>query len=100
MAPAATSTVKTIKRDIPFAWEGKDKRGNRVKGKSLAPDEVVLRNELRRRGIAPSKIRNSLRPQAAAAGQARRHCGFQPPARDHAGGGYSTGAGVRDRRQR
>ena len=57
MAPAATTTVKTIKRDIPFAWEGKDKRGNRVKGKSLAPDEAVLRSELRRQGIAPSKIR-------------------------------------------
>ncbi len=57
MAPAATSTVKTIKRDIPFAWEGKDKRGTRVKGKSLAPDEAALRADLRRQGIAPSKIR-------------------------------------------
>ena len=57
MAPAATTAVKAIKRDVPFAWEGKDKRGNRVKGKSLAPDETVLRSELRRQGIAPSKIR-------------------------------------------
>jgi type IV pilus assembly protein PilC len=57
MAPAATTNVKTIKRDIPFVWEGKDKRGNRVKGKSLAPDEAVLRGELRRQGVAPSKIR-------------------------------------------
>jgi type IV pilus assembly protein PilC len=57
MAPAATSTVKAIKRDIPFSWEGKDKRGNRVKGKSLAPDETVLRSELRRQGIAPSRVR-------------------------------------------
>src|SRR5579862_5979776 len=57
MAPAATTTVKAIKRDIPFAWEGKDKRGNRVKGKSLAPDEAVLRSELRRQGIAPSRIK-------------------------------------------
>ena len=57
MAPAATTAVKTIKRDIPFAWEGKDKRGNRVKGKSLAPDEAVLRSELRRQGIAPSRIK-------------------------------------------
>jgi type IV pilus assembly protein PilC len=65
MAPAATSTVKAIKRDIPFAWEGKDKRGNRVKGKSLAPDEVVLRSELRRQGIAPSKIKK----QSAAVGR-------------------------------
>src|ERR1700742_3464569 len=57
MPPPATAAVKTIKRDIPFAWEGKDKRGNRVKGKSLAPDETILRSELRRQGIAPSKIR-------------------------------------------
>jgi type IV pilus assembly protein PilC len=65
MAPAATSTVKAIKRDIPFAWEGKDKRGNRVKGKSLAPDESVLRSELRRQGIAPSKVKK----QSAAPGR-------------------------------
>src|SRR6201994_773233 len=57
MAPAATTTVKALKRDIPFTWEGKDKRGSRVKGKSLAPDETALRADLRRQGIAPSKIR-------------------------------------------
>jgi type IV pilus assembly protein PilC len=57
MAAAATASVKTIKRDIPFQWEGRDKRGARIKGKSLAPDEAVLRAELRRQGIAPSKIR-------------------------------------------
>lgn len=57
MAPAATATVKALKRDIPFAWEGRDKRGQRVKGKSLAPDESALRVELRRQGIAPSRIR-------------------------------------------
>jgi type IV pilus assembly protein PilC len=57
MAPAATTTVKAIKRDIPFSWEGKDKRGTRVKGKSLAPNETALRADLRRQGIAPSRIR-------------------------------------------
>jgi type IV pilus assembly protein PilC len=57
MAPAATATVKAIKRDTPFAWEGRDKRGNRIKGKSLAPDEQALRTELRRQGIAASRIR-------------------------------------------
>ena len=57
MAPAATATVKSIKREIPFAWEGRDKRGARIKGKSLAPDEQTLRAELRRQGVAPSKIR-------------------------------------------
>src|SRR3954471_15053217 len=57
MAPAATTTVKTIKRDVPFTWEGRDKRGTRVKGKSLAPDETALRADLRRQGIAVSRIK-------------------------------------------
>jgi type IV pilus assembly protein PilC len=57
MAPAATTTVKALKRDVPFSWEGKDKRGTRVKGKSLAPDEAALRADLRRQGIAPSRVR-------------------------------------------
>ncbi len=57
MAPAATTTVRAIKRDIPFTWVGKDKRGARVKGNSFAPDEKALRVELRRQGIAPSRIR-------------------------------------------
>jgi type IV pilus assembly protein PilC len=56
-AAAATATVKTIKRDVPFAWEGRDKRGVRIKGRSLAPDEPALRAELRRQGIAPSRIK-------------------------------------------
>ena len=56
-AAAATATVRTIKRDVPFAWEGRDKRGARIKGRSLAPDESALRAELRRQGIAPSRIR-------------------------------------------
>jgi type IV pilus assembly protein PilC len=54
---AATTTVKALKRDVPYTWEGKDKRGTRVKGKSLAPDETALRADLRRQGIAPSRIR-------------------------------------------
>src|SRR5688572_19629781 len=57
MAPAATATVRTIKRDVPFTWEGMDKRGTRVKGRSLAPDEASLRADLRRQGIAPSRVK-------------------------------------------
>src|SRR5438132_9164956 len=64
MAQAATGTVRAIKRDVPFAWEGKDKRGARVKGKSLAPDEQTLRAELRRQGVAPSRIRKQRQTQA------------------------------------
>ena len=38
--PQQPQPSKTIKRDVPFAWEGRDKRGQRVKGRSLAPDEA------------------------------------------------------------
>src|SRR6186997_2538259 len=53
----ATSGAKGVKRDVPFSWSGMDKKGNRVTGKSLAPDETALRADLRRQGIAVSKIK-------------------------------------------
>ncbi len=56
MAQSSTA-IRSAQRDTPFLWEGKDKRGKVVKGKSLAKDEMALRAELRRQGVAPSKIR-------------------------------------------
>ena len=58
MATAVASAgAKTVKRDVPFAWSGMDKKGNRVSGKSLAPDEAALRADLRRQGIAVSRVK-------------------------------------------
>src|SRR5512139_486576 len=56
MAQSSTA-IRSAQRDTPFLWEGKDKRGKVVKGKSLAKDEPSLRAELRRQGVAPSRIR-------------------------------------------
>ena len=53
----ATGGAKGIKRDVPFSWTGMDKKGNRVSGKSLAPDEAALRADLRRQGIAVSRMK-------------------------------------------
>src|ERR1700724_997134 len=64
MAQAATSTLRAIKRDTPFAWEGKDSRCTRVKGKSPGPDEQTLRAELRRQGVAPSRVRKQRQSRA------------------------------------
>jgi type IV pilus assembly protein PilC len=44
-------------KQFPFVWEGKDKKGNRVKGRGLARDELEMRADLRRQGIAASKVR-------------------------------------------
>ena len=57
MAPAISATAKTSKPDVPFLWEGRDKRGQRVKGNTMAPDEAAVRSELRRQGIAASRVR-------------------------------------------
>ena len=57
MATAVATAGGKTKRDVPYSWAGMDKKGNRVSGKSLAPDETALRADLRRQGIAVSKIK-------------------------------------------
>ncbi len=56
MAQSSTA-IRQMKRDIPFLWEGKDKRGKVVKGKTLAKDETALRTMLRQQGVAPNRIK-------------------------------------------
>jgi type IV pilus assembly protein PilC len=45
------------KKDTQFHWEGKDKRGHKVRGKSLAANEAALRADLRRQGVAPTRVK-------------------------------------------
>ena len=42
---------------VPFLWEGTDRKGNKIKGKSMAPDEAQVRTDLRRQGVVPSRIK-------------------------------------------
>jgi type IV pilus assembly protein PilC len=53
----ATSAIRNIKRDTAFNWEGMDKKGQRIKGKSVALNEQALKNELRRQGVVATRIR-------------------------------------------
>jgi type IV pilus assembly protein PilC len=57
MAISATAT----KKDTQFLWEGKDKRGNKVRGKALAANEQALRADLRRQGVAPTRVKTPSR---------------------------------------
>src|SRR5210317_142505 len=43
--------------NTPFLWEGTDRNGKKVKGKSLASDEATVRADLRRQGVVPTRIR-------------------------------------------
>jgi type IV pilus assembly protein PilC len=53
MAVSATAG----KKDSQFIWEGKDKRGNKVRGKAIAANEAALRSDLRRQGVAPTRVK-------------------------------------------
>jgi type IV pilus assembly protein PilC len=44
-------------KQFPFLWEGKDKKGNKIKGRGLAKSEQEMRADLRRQGIAASKVK-------------------------------------------
>jgi type IV pilus assembly protein PilC len=46
-----------VTKQMTFLWEGKDKKGNRVKGRGLARDEMEIRSDLRKQGIAATKVR-------------------------------------------
>jgi type IV pilus assembly protein PilC len=50
-------SAMAAKKDIQFLWEGKDKRGNKVRGKTLAVNEAALRADLRRQGVAPTRVK-------------------------------------------
>jgi type IV pilus assembly protein PilC len=43
--------------NTPFLWEGTDRNGKKIKGKSLARDEATVRADLRRQGVVPTRIR-------------------------------------------
>ncbi len=62
------ASSNTLQPDIAFKWEGMDRKGNKVSGKSLAPNEIALRADLRRQGVAPTRIKK----QAAAIGSGQK----------------------------
>jgi len=53
----ATSAIRSIRKDVAYQWEGMDKKGVRIKGRSVAQSEQALKNELRRQGVVATRIR-------------------------------------------
>ena len=46
-----------LKKEFPWKWEGTDRKGNKLKGRSLARTEADVRAELRRQGVVPARVR-------------------------------------------
>jgi len=61
MAAKAEKTPKAPKAHV-FTWEGTDKRGNKIKGETRSASIALVRAELRRQGIAPTKVKKQATP--------------------------------------
>jgi len=48
--------------NLMFVWEGKDKRGKKVKGQLRGTDRSIVKLELRRQGIIATKVRKKPKP--------------------------------------
>jgi len=59
--PQAKAPPKAEKSHV-FAWEGMDRRGARIKGETRAPNLTVVRAELRRQGVNPTRVRKKAEP--------------------------------------
>ena len=53
----AQTAAAAAAKDIPYSWEGKDRKGNKVRGRLLAKNENEVRADLRRQSIVPVKIK-------------------------------------------
>ena len=49
--------AQTAALSAPFLWEGTDRHGKKIKGKSTAASEAAVRADLRRQGVVPTRIR-------------------------------------------
>jgi type IV pilus assembly protein PilC len=58
-----------VANSTPFLWEGTDKNGKRIKGKSLASNEATVRADLRRKGVVPIRIKKESKGLFAGGGK-------------------------------
>jgi type IV pilus assembly protein PilC len=53
---------------VTFIWEGRDKRGVKLKGQQIASNPNLVRAELRRQGINPIRVKKKPKPLLGGAG--------------------------------
>ena len=55
--------------NTPFVWEGTNRKGQKVKGKSMAANEAAVRADLRRQGVVPMRIKKQSKGLFAGGGK-------------------------------
>ncbi|MDZ7790569.1 MAG: type II secretion system F family protein [Xanthomonadales bacterium] len=52
-----------------FQWEGKDKRGKKIKGERVGRNEMIVKAELRQQGIVPGRVKKKPKPLFGSTGK-------------------------------
>jgi type IV pilus assembly protein PilC len=52
-----------------FLWEGKDKRGKKIKGERIGRNEMIVKAELRQQGIVPGRVKKKPKPLFGSTGR-------------------------------
>ncbi len=52
-----------------FLWEGKDKRGKKLKGERVGRNEMIVKAELRQQGIVPGRVKKKPKPLFGSTGK-------------------------------
>lgn len=47
---------------ITFLWEGLDRKGSKIKGEGQAANEILMKADLRRQGINPTRVKKKPKP--------------------------------------
>ena len=62
--------MATKAMELPvYVWEGTDKRGSKIKGESPAKNANMVKADLRRQGINPTKVKKKAKPLFGKAGK-------------------------------
>lgn len=59
-------------KNIEFTWEGKNKRGQKVKGELSGPNMAVIKAQLRKQGIQPEKVKRAPKPMMGGATKGKK----------------------------
>jgi len=60
VANARKPDVKAAVKDYTFSWEGTDRKGNKLKGQSVGPNEGFIKFQLRKQGINPVRVNKQI----------------------------------------
>ena len=59
-------------KNVEFVWEGKNKRGQKVKGELSGPNMAVVKAQLRKQGILPEKVKRAPKPLMGGAAKGKK----------------------------